>query len=135
MGICYCIKKCTVGETYYLLTTKHTKIPYMYKLPPASNCSLKTIHIAIWLPNSIVPFSPQYRVMHVGHSHIVTEYVLCNISGERVKLTEIDQEKDVGVWVSSNLKSSLHCTKAVASVIYIRMSSLSSYLFLFTRHI
>ena len=53
--------------------------------------------------------------MHVGYSHIVAEYVLCDNSGEHIKLTEIDQEKDFGVWITSDLKSSLHCSKAVAS--------------------
>ena len=53
--------------------------------------------------------------MHVGYSHFVTEYVLSDNSGEHVKLTEVDHEKDLGVWISSDLKSSLHCTKAVAS--------------------
>jgi len=44
--------------------------------------------------------------------HVVTEYVLCNNSGEHVNLIEVDHEKDLGV---CNLKSSLHCTKAVVS--------------------
>jgi len=52
----------------------------------------------------------KYKVMHVGYSHIVTEYTLCG-----VKLTEVDHEKDLGVWISNDLKSSLHCSKAVAS--------------------
>ena len=39
------------------------------------------------------------KVMHVGYSHIVAEYVLCNNSGEHVKLTEVDQEKDLGVCI------------------------------------
>ena len=45
--------------------------------------------------------------MHVGYSHIVAEYVLCDNSGEHVKLTEVDQEKDLGVWITSDLKSFL----------------------------
>jgi len=57
------------------------------------------------------------KVMHVGYSHIATEYVLCDNSGEHVKLTEVDHEKDLGVWISSDLKSFMHCTKAVASAI------------------
>ena len=55
------------------------------------------------------------KVMHVGNSHIVAEYVLCDNSGEQFKLTEVDHEKDLGVWISSDLKPSLHCSKAVAS--------------------
>ena len=50
--------------------------------------------------------------MHVGYSHFVT---LSANSGEHVKLTEVDYDKDLGVWISSDLKSSLHCTMAVAS--------------------
>jgi len=52
----------------------------------------------------------------VGYSRFVTEYALSDDnSGKHVKLTEVDYKKDLGVWISSNLKSSLHCTKAVAS--------------------
>ena len=32
--------------------------------------------------------------MHVGYSHFVTEYVLSDNSGEHVKLTEVDYERD-----------------------------------------
>ena len=50
------------------------------------------------------------KVMHVGHSSIASEYVLWdNDSGEFVQLPEVDHEKDLGVWISSNLKPSLHC--------------------------
>jgi len=53
--------------------------------------------------------------MHVRYSYFITEYALSDNSGEHVKLTQVDYEKDLGVLISSNLKSSLHCTKAVAS--------------------
>ena len=58
------------------------------------------------------------KVMRVGHSSIASEYVLWdNDSGEFVQLPEVDHEKDLklGVWISSNLKPSLHCCKAAAS--------------------
>jgi len=36
------------------------------------------------------------------------EYItLSDNSGEHVKLTEVDYKKDLGVWITSNLKSSL----------------------------
>ena len=54
--------------------------------------------------------------MHVGYSHIVTEYTLSDKSGEHVKLTEVDHDKDLRVWISK-LYSSLHCSKAVASAV------------------
>ena len=54
--------------------------------------------------------------MCIGHSSIASEYVLWdNDSGEFVQLPEVDHEKDLGVWISSNLKPSLHCCKAAAS--------------------
>ena len=42
------------------------------------------------------------KVMHVGYSHIVTEYTLCDNFGEYVKLMEVDHEKDLGVWISND---------------------------------
>ena len=42
--------------------------------------------------------------MHMGYFHFVTEYALSDNSGEHVKLTEVDYEKDLGVWISSDLK-------------------------------
>ena len=56
------------------------------------------------------------KVMRIRHSSIASEYVLWdNNSGEFVQLPEVDHEKDLGVWISSNLKPSLHCCKAAAS--------------------
>ena len=42
--------------------------------------------------------------MHVGqlYSHFVTEYGLSDNSGEHVKLTEVDYEKDFGSVVNLN---------------------------------
>jgi len=37
------------------------------------------------------------KVMHVGYSLFVTEYALSDNSGEHVKLTKVDYEKDLGV--------------------------------------
>ena len=35
--------------------------------------------------------------------------------GEYVDLTEVISEKDLGVWTTSNLASSVHCQKAAAN--------------------
>ena len=51
--------------------------------------------------------------MHVGNSPIVKAYTLCDGSGECVQLDEVDHEKDLGIWFTSDLKSSLR--KAAAS--------------------
>ena len=46
--------------------------------------------------------------MHVVYSCIATiKYDLCYNSGEHLKLTEVDHEKDLGVWISSDLNLSM----------------------------
>ena len=55
------------------------------------------------------------KIMHVGNSPIVTSYALSNGLGQHVQLDEVDHEKDLGVWFTSDLKPSLHCCKAAAS--------------------
>ena len=55
------------------------------------------------------------KIMHVGNSPIVKAYTLCDGSGECVQLDEVDHEKDLGIWFTSDLKPSLHCCKAAAS--------------------
>ena len=57
--------------------------------------------------------------MHVGNSPIVTSYALSNGLGQHVQLDEVDHEKDLGVWFTSDLKPSLHCCKAAASAMKI----------------
>ena len=51
--------------------------------------------------------------MHLGNSHAMVEYILYDESGEYVELTKVDHEKDLGVWINSDLKPSLHCSKVV----------------------
>ena len=53
--------------------------------------------------------------MHVGNS----PYTLSDGSGECVQLKKADQEKDLGVWFTRDLKPSLHCCKAAASAMKI----------------
>ena len=53
--------------------------------------------------------------MRLGNSHVMTEYVLHDESGEYVELTKVDHEKDLSAWISSDLKPSLHCSKAIAT--------------------
>ena len=43
--------------------------------------------------------------MHVGYSHIVTEYTLSDNSGEHVKLTEVDHDKEI---LGSGIVSYIH---------------------------
>ena len=47
------------------------------------------------------------KVMHVGRKNERFEY---RMGGE--KLEEVEEEKDLGVWVHSSMKPSTHCEKA-----------------------
>jgi ribonuclease P/MRP protein subunit RPP40 len=49
----------------------------------------------------------KYKVMHVGRNN--PEY---NHEMNGTKLGVTDEEKDVGVWVTRNLKPSVHCQKS-----------------------
>ena len=53
--------------------------------------------------------------MHAGNSPIVKAYTLCDGLGECVQLDEVDHEKDLGIWFTSDLKPSLHCCKTAVS--------------------
>ena len=55
------------------------------------------------------------KIMRVGNSPIVKAYTLSDGLGECVQLDEVDHEKDLGIWFTSDLKPSLHCCKAAAS--------------------
>ena len=56
--------------------------------------------------------------MHVGTPSTASEYTLYDTSvGQRVPLAEADYERDLGVWISGDLKPSIHCYKADKKVI------------------
>jgi len=56
------------------------------------------------------------KVMHIGNT-LKTSYTMENntIYRSRLELSEVEFEKDLGVWINSSLKSSLRCNKAAAS--------------------
>jgi len=54
--------------------------------------------------------------MHVGTSLTTSGFTFNDTStGQRAFLTEVDYEKDLGIWISSDLKPSIHCCKVAAS--------------------
>ena len=54
--------------------------------------------------------------MHIGNTPHSIYYVSDPATpGSPTSLTEVSHEKDLGVWVTNKLESSLHCHKAVAS--------------------
>ena len=64
----------------------------------------------IWLLNLNLE---KCKVMHMAKS-TGANYTMETL-GSTVELTKIDFEKDLGIWVTSSLKPSLHCDKAAAA--------------------
>jgi Reverse transcriptase (RNA-dependent DNA polymerase)/Endonuclease-reverse transcriptase len=65
-----------------------------------------------WSSRWLLKFNPsKCKLMHVGH-RMPTEYYMQDDSGSRVKIEEVDEEKDLGVYLKRDLKSSTQCTKA-----------------------
>jgi len=66
------------------------------------------------VPNLVVEL--KCKIMHVGTLSAASEYTLYDASvGQRVLLAEADYKKDLGVWISDDLKPSIHCYKTAAS--------------------
>ena len=56
------------------------------------------------------------KVMHIGNTLKASYTMEINTSSRsRLVLSEVEFEKDLGVWINSSLKSSLQCNKAAAS--------------------
>ena len=53
------------------------------------------------------------KVIHFGHDNPCYPYTMYGHAPAGTVLEVSDEEKDVGVWISNNLKPSLHCIKAV----------------------
>ena len=51
------------------------------------------------------------KIMHIGHS-IPTEYYMEDDLGQRIKMEEINMEKDLGIHIPDDLKSETQCRKA-----------------------
>ena len=70
------------------------------------------------MPNLVV--ETKSIEMHVGNFPTVTSYMLCDNGSEQyIHLMEVNHEKDLGVWICSDLKPSLHCCKVAVSAGFI----------------
>ena len=49
--------------------------------------------------------------MHPGRGNPTVYSMTDHTSGEVVELSVVEEEKDLGIWVTSNLKPSLHCIR------------------------
>ena len=52
----------------------------------------------------------KFKIMHVGRHNQKFDYVM---AGQN--LTKVKEEKDLGIWMSTNLKPSLQCLKAATA--------------------
>ena len=61
----------------------------------------------------LIHFNPQKcKIMHYGSSDSSTNYVMKEISGVQTTLNATSVEKDLGVYVTNNLKPTTHCLEA-----------------------
>ena len=68
--------------------------------------------IVDWSKDWLLGFNlDKCKRMHVGHNNMRREYTM-ESEGVRVKLQETLEEKDLGVWITNDLKPSTHCVKA-----------------------
>jgi len=86
----------------------------------SDSCELQEnlLHLQEWNKKWLLKFNPdKCNVMHVGHS-MATQYVM-EQDGQSWNLSEVTEEKDLGVIVSSDLKVSRQCSEAVRKASYV----------------
>ena len=78
-----------------------------------SRCRKTWIHCKIGLTEWLLKSNAEKcKIMQVGHK-LNTKYHI-GISGTRIKLEIIEEEKDLGVFIRSDLKSGIQCLKSAA---------------------
>ena len=79
---------------------------------PSDSCILQQDlnRITAWSKEWLLNFNPlKCKVMHLGRGNPTFYSMTDHISGEVVELFLVEEGKDLGIWIASNLKSSLHC--------------------------
>jgi len=67
--------------------------------------------MAEWSEEWLLRFNPEKcKVMYIGHN-IKTQYYMKD-NGINRRLMETDEERDLGIFITSDLKTSLQCMKA-----------------------
>ena len=81
---------------------------------PSDSCILQQDlnRITAWSKEWLLNFNPlKCKVMHLGRGNPTVYSMTDHTSGEVVELSLVEEEKDLGIWVTSNLKPSLHCLR------------------------
>ena len=69
-------------------------------------------NLIAWSNQWLLKFNPsKCKLMHIGHN-LSTEYHMVDDIGKNVMIEETSLEKDLGIYVSSDLKPSTQCAKA-----------------------
>ena len=91
---------------------------YRVTKQPSDSCTLQQDlnQITVWSKEWLLNFNPLKCkvIMHLGRVNPTVYSVTDHISGEVVELSLVEEEKDLGIWITSNLKPSLHCFKTAA---------------------
>ena len=81
---------------------------------PSDSCTLQQDlnRIISWSKKWLLNFNPlKCKVMHLGRGNPTVYSMTDHTSGEVFELSLVEEEKDLGIWVTSNLKPSLHCIR------------------------
>ncbi len=87
-------------------------------------------NLLIWADTWQMQFNPdKCKVLHFGRSNDKTHYTMNGYAPSGTVLENVNEEKDVGVWISNSLKPSVQCQKAAsrASSVLGQMSRAVSY--------
>ena len=83
---------------------------------PSDSCILQQDlnQITVW-SKWFLNFNPlMCKIMHLGRGNPTVYSMIDHTSGEAVELSLVEEEKDLGIWITSNLKPRLHCLKPAA---------------------
>jgi len=69
-------------------------------------------NLIAWSNKWLLKFNPsKFKLMHIGHN-LSTEYHMVDDIGRNVMIEETSLGKDLGIYISSDLKPSTQCAKA-----------------------
>ena len=80
---------------------------------PCDSCILQQNlnWITAWSKEWLLNFNPlKCKVMHLGRGN-PTVYSMTDHTSDEVELSLVEEDKDLGIWVTSNLKPILHCIR------------------------
>ena len=95
------------------MVADHTRLCRAIKQPSDSCILQQDLNwFTTWSKEWLLNFNPlKSEVMHLGRGNPTVYSMTDHTSGEVVELSLVEEENDLGIWVTSNLKPSLHCIR------------------------